>query len=218
MSAKSMRLRLGVLSITCLAIAGCGGSNIGSTGAGTTTNANQATAGSRQTPTTANAEAEAPSEAQSAATGDIPDNQVFLSFSDRPAGYSIRYPEGWARRGSASVVVFQEKANVIRVAVVKGSAPTASGVTAALMRLKRSDPTVKVGKPERLTIAGAPAIKVTYTRLSAPDPVTAKRLPLTIDRYVYSHGGKVAVLDLGTPVGVDNVDAYRMISRSFRWR
>jgi len=26
------------------------------------------------------------------------------------------------------------------------------------------------------------------------------------------------VLDLGTPQGVDNVDAYRMMSESFRWR
>jgi hypothetical protein len=25
------------------------------------------------------------------------------------------------------------------------------------------------------------------------------------------------VLDLGCPVGVDNVDAYRLISESFRW-
>jgi hypothetical protein len=58
----------------------------------------------------------------------------------------------------------------------------------------------------------------TYTRLSGADPVTGKRLPLTIDRYLYAHGGKVAIVDLSTPKGVDNVDAYRMISRSFQWR
>jgi hypothetical protein len=39
-----------------------------------------------------------------------------------------------------------------------------------------------------------------------------------IDRYYLPGHGRVAVLDLGTPVGVDNVDAYRLISRSFRWR
>ena len=38
-----------------------------------------------------------------------------------------------------------------------------------------------------------------------------------VDRYVYGQGGKVATLDLGTPQGVDNVDAFRMISESFKW-
>jgi hypothetical protein len=28
----------------------------------------------------------------------------------------------------------------------------------------------------------------------------------------------VAILDLATPKGVDNVDAYRRISRSWQWR
>jgi uncharacterized protein YceK len=129
----------------------------------------------------------APSEAQAAATGDIPDNQTFLTFHDLQAGYSIRYPEGWARKGSANDVTFREKANVVHVAIRAGAAK---------------------GKPEA---------KTTYSRLSAPDPVTGKRLRLTVDRYEYPRGGKVAVVDLVTPVGVDNVDAYRLISESFQW-
>jgi hypothetical protein len=210
-SAKQTGIRLSLFLVGCLALAGCGGSGTSSNGPVTTTRAN------RQSPA-ANPETEAPSEAQSAATGDIPDNQVFLTFTDHPAGYSIRYPEGWARRGSGPDVTFQEKANVIHVVVVKGPRPTSASATAALKRLKHSDPTIKVGAPEQLTIAGAPVVKVTYTRLSAADPVTGKRLSLTIDRYLYARDGKVGTLDLGTPVGVDNVDAYRMISRSFRWR
>jgi hypothetical protein len=35
---------------------------------------------------------------------------------------------------------------------------------------------------------------------------------------VIGHRGKVATIDLATPVGVDNVDAYRLISQSFRWQ
>jgi len=153
------------------------------------------------------------------ATGDIPDNQVFLTYDNRAAGYSIRYPEGWARKGSASDVTFRDKANVIHVVIAKGAPQNPAAASVGLAELKRTDPTVKAGsKPERVTIAGAPVIKVTYTRLSAPDPVTGKRLPLTIDRYEYAHGGKVAIVDLGTPEGVDNVDAYRMISETFRWQ
>jgi hypothetical protein len=130
----------------------------------------------------------APSEAQAAASGDIPDNQTFLVFHDPRAGYSIRYPEGWARQGSANDVTFAEKANVIHIAVHRG-APRSK-----------------------------PGTKVTYSRLSAPDPVTGKRLRIVVDRYEYGKGGKVAVLDLSTPVGVDNVDAYRLISESFAWQ
>ena len=43
-------------------------------------------------------------------------------------------------------------------------------------------------------------------------------MTLTVDRYYLWHSGRRAVVDLGTPVGVDNVDAYRLIIESFRWR
>ena len=60
-------------------------------------------------------------------------------------------------------------------------------------------------------------VKVTYTTQGAKSPVTGQRPKITVDRYVYFKGGKVATVDLANPVGVDNVDAYRMISESFRW-
>ena len=194
----------------CLLVAGCGGGGKGST-AGPVGGAGQGSSA------TAAAGAGVPSEAQSAATGDIPDNQAFLTFADGPAGYSIRYPEGWTRRGAAGDVTFQDRANVIHVTVASGPPPTPADASSAIAALRRTDPTIKGGGPQRVTINGSPVIKVTYTRLSAADPVTAKRLPLTIDRYEYAHGGKTAIVDLGTPQGVDNVDAYKMISRSFRW-
>lgn len=157
-----------------------------------------------------------PSEAESAATGDIPDNQTFLVFRDAAAGYSIRYPEGWARQGSGSDVTFREKANVIRIAIRTGSTPDGASAVKGLEQLKRADASVRViGRPS----AGAgQAVKIGYSRQSAPDPVTGKRLRLVVDRYEYGKGGKVAVLDLETPVGVDNVDAYRLIGESFTWR
>jgi hypothetical protein len=215
-SVKRTRLLPGLFLFGLVVIAGCGGNGTSTVSSPTTAHGN-GTKPEAKAEAEVTAEAEAPSEAESAATGDIPDNQVFLTFVNRPAGYSIRYPEGWARRGAGPDVTFQEKANSIHLVVTQGSAPTPTSVTGELERLKHSDPTIMIGQPERVSIGGAPVIKCTYTRLSAPDPVTGKRLPLTIDRYVYAHSGKVAVLDLATPVGVDNVDAYRMISQSFRW-
>ena len=201
------------LAAVALLATGCGSSSSGATETSAPATAQSSPAESPAASTEA-----VPSEAQSAATGDIPDNQVFLLFRDTGAGYSVRYPEGWARKGSGKDVTFQEKANVIHIAVAKGPAPTEATAVAAIEQMRKGDPTVHSTPPEKLTINGAPVVKVTYTRLSAPDPVTGKQLQLTIDRYLYGKGGKVAVIDLGTPVGVDNVDAYRMISESFQWR
>jgi hypothetical protein len=166
----------GLMAALCAAGCGSGGSSTSTAGTATAPAESPQPAGG-----------EVPSEAESAATGDIPDNQTFLLFRNPTAGYSIRYPEGWARRGSGNDVTFQEKANVIHIAVRNGAPRGKSGA------------------------------KVTFTRMSAADPVTGKRLPLVVDRYEYGKGGKVAVLDLSTPVGVDNVDAYRLISESFKW-
>ena len=193
-----MKLRVVVTALTGVLVAGlllaaCGSSN------GESSSANEAATGATARSAAPNAEgqggeegagrsAEAPSEAESAATGDIPDNQTFLVFKDPGAGYSIRYPEGWARKGQGNDITFKEKANVIHIAVKPGTARSKSGE------------------------------KTTVTRQSAPDPVTGKRLPLTVDVYEFEKGGKVAVLELSTPEGVDNVDAYRLISESFAWR
>jgi hypothetical protein len=209
-----MIVGLSALAALVLLVAGCGGGNSGATEQGTS----ESTPSSAES-AAAGTEAEAaPSEAQSAATGDIPDNQTFLVFKDPTSGYSVRYPEGWARKGSGSDVTFEEKANVVHIAVAKGPAPSRASTLAGIKQMHKSDPTVHSSSPEQLTINGAPVVKVTYTRLSAPDPVTGKRLQLTVDRYLYGKGGKVATVDLGTPVGVDNVDAYRMISESFKWQ
>ena len=154
-------------------------------------------------------------EAGSAATGDIPDNQVFLLFQDAAAGYSMKYPEGWAQNGGGPNVTFRDKNNIVRIVIRHGTAPT----TAAVGRDLRTLPGAQVKQaPQELTIGGARAVKVVYTTVGAPNQVTGKRVTLTVDRYYLAHGGKEAIVDLGTPVGVDNVDAYRLMIESFRWK
>jgi hypothetical protein len=156
-------------------------------------------------------------EAQSLATGDIPDNQVFLTFRDPRAGYAVSYPEGWAQRSVPGGVTFVDKNNLIRITLSRGTAPTTAAVLAELSRERREQPTLNYGSPSSVTIAGVPVVKVGYATLSSPNPVTGKRVRLLVDRYVFAHAGRVATLDLGTPAGVDNVDAYRMIAHSFHW-
>jgi hypothetical protein len=156
-------------------------------------------------------------DAKSAATGDIPDNQNFLVYRDKRVGFSIKYPEGWSQTKSAGGIDFKDKNNLVRVAVHKGQAPTAASVSAELKKLKASQPSLKAQAPKQIKLKAGPAIKVTYTTTSAPNPVTGKRVVLMVDRYEVAKKGRVAVIDLGTPTGVDNVDAYRLMSGSFTW-
>ena len=153
-------------------------------------------------------------EAIATAAGDIPDNQMFLVFRDRGAHYSMKYPEGWAQQGSGDRVSFRDKNNIVRVVVGAGGAPTTASVRADVARLKGT----KVrSAPQPITLSGKPAFKVVYSTVSAPNAVTGKRVTLVVDRYYLRKGGRVAVVDLGSPDGVDNVDAYRLMIESFRW-
>jgi hypothetical protein len=216
-AAVLVALALGALA------AGCGSSS-SSTSTSTTTETTATTEGAEAAAPAEGGGGEGggkeavPSEAESLATGDIPDNQVFLLFTDKAAGYAVRYPEGWARTGNGNDVTFREKGNVIHIAVHKGPMPTEVSATKGVEELHKSDPTVKPKAPEKIELNGQPAVKIEYSRQSTPDPVTGKSVPLVVDRYEIGKGGKVAVIDLATPVGVDNVDAYRMISESFKWQ
>jgi hypothetical protein len=194
-------------------MAGCGSG--GRSGAGTTTVAPATTTTPATTAATTTSGASAlQAEANATAAGDIPDNQVFLVFRDAHAGYSMKYPEGWAQRGSGDSVTFRDKNNVIRALVSAGGPWTRGSVQADLRALRGGR---VQGSPHAITLSGQPAFKVVYRTVSAPNSVTGKRLTLTVDRYYVWKQGRHAVLDLGSPLGVDNVDAYRLISESFRW-
>ena len=156
-------------------------------------------------------------EAASAATGDIPDTQVFLTYKNAGGGYTISYPEGWTRNGSAPDITFSDKNNIVHVVISTAAAPTTASVTVELNRLKQSQPTLAFTAPRPVQLKSGSAVKATYTTLSAPNPVTGKRVLLFVDRYEFNKGGQRATVDLGTPKGVDNVDAYRLIANSFRW-
>jgi len=154
-------------------------------------------------------------EANSAAAGDIPDNQVFLVFRSAGGGYSIKYPEGWARQGSGDAVVCRDKNNIVRIVAGTAVAPTRATVERELRALKG----VKViAAPQAIKVSGKPGLKVVYSTESPANAVTGKRVTLVVDRYYLWNGGRRAVVDLGTPQGVDNVDAYRLMVESFRWR
>jgi hypothetical protein len=206
-----------------LIASGCGSPSQSSTPAaasGTSSSASPLTAGGAATTasTTASGPGALSGEAQSTATGDIPDNQVFLVFHNKGVGYSIKYPEGWTQQGNSGNVTFKDKNNLVHIVVVRGGTPSAASVAAQLTALKRTTPSLTFTAPQPIRIGASTAIKAKYTTKSAPNPVTGKRVTLMVDRYELASPRRLAVVDLGTPVGVDNVDAYRMMIQSFIWR
>jgi hypothetical protein len=156
-------------------------------------------------------------DAKSAATGDIPDNQNFLTYSNASPRFAMVYPEGWTVKQVNNEVTFKDKNNLVRIVVAPGPTPTAAAAQAQLAALKRSNPTLIAGAPQAIALKSGPAVKITYTTQSAPNPVTGKSVTLMVDRYELAHGGQVATIDLGTPTGVDNVDAYKKMVASYRW-
>ena len=178
--------------------AGCGGSKHQAAPSSAPTATARATTSAPHATTAASPSLLTP-EAQAAATGDIPDNQVFLTFHNGGAGYSIKYPEGWTQQGAGARVTFRDKNNIVRILVGRGAKPNVHGARA-------------------VRISGRPALRARYRASSAKNAVTGKRVTLVVDRYYLWRNGKTAVVDLGTPVGVDNVDAYRLMIESFRWR
>jgi len=211
-------MSLVAVGVTAL-LAGCGGG-----GSSSSTSASLPSTSSPQSTTTVAAKpscgtstSASASEAGSTAQGDIPDNQQFLTYRNRSGGYSISYPQGWARSGSGDQVTFQDKSNTVAIKVAPGTQPTPASTSAELKQEAAADPCLNSGQPQTTSAGPNQVVKVTFTTEGQKSAVTGQRPKITVDRYVYFKGGRVATVDLATPVGVDNVDAYRMISESFRW-
>jgi hypothetical protein len=193
-----------------LPASGCGGGSGGASASGPSSTST-GSAGAQESSAALSADA------KSAATGDIPDTQNFLTLRAPRVRVSMLYPEGWTVQEGVSRVSIADKNNLVRISLSRGAAPTVASVRSQLAALARSTPGLAAGAPRAISLSSAPAVKATYTTQSAPNPVTGKQVTLTVDRYVLAHGGRVAIVDLGTPVGVDNVDAYRRMIESFKW-
>lgn len=146
------------------------------------------------------------------AGGDIPDNQVYLAYS--AATFTVQYPEGWVQSVRSDGVTFQDRDNRIAVTIVAGTV-TADNVRVRVHAIAGASITTDA---HQIDLPGGPAVLATYQVDGPADPVTGKRPRLTVDHYELGHAGSAAIIELAGRVGVDNVDAYRMIAQSFRWR
>jgi hypothetical protein len=143
--------------------------------------------------------------------GDIPDNQAFVRFTAPSRGFSVKVPEGWSQQKDGNAAVFTDKLNTIRVESRAASGPLS---VAAAKRAAQGLRAARVGTVRRT--AGT-AVRTTYLAKANVNPVTGRSGTDAVERYVFFHRGKDAVLTLSGPKGADNVDPWRLVTDSLRW-
>jgi len=132
----------------------------------------------------------------------------------------IKVPEGWSRTTTATSTTFTSSLNSISVAwMPMTAAPTVSSVRAtAVPALKTSTSAFQLQSVHPVSLTGGPGVELVYLVNSAANPVTGRRYRLVVERFELYRHGRTAVLSLSSAVGADNVDPWRIVSQSFRWR
>ena len=151
--------------------------------------------------------------------GDIPDNQVFITYAS-PRGFSFKVPEGWARKDLTDGAVFADKYG--RITVAETTTPTAPDVVTAkqtlVPELEKIARAVAVKKIQAKKLPAGATVLISYDSNSDPSPVTNKAIRLENDRYYFWKDGRLVMLDFSAPAGADNADQWDMMAKSFHWR
>jgi len=150
--------------------------------------------------------------------GDIPDNQLYVTYKGASGVYAVNVPEGWARTDAGSTTTFVDKLNSIKITQRNAkSAATVASATAALAALKQTSPNLEVKGVAPFTRAGGSGVVVTYKVDSTPDPVTNKVIRNSVEQYHFWKNGKEVVLILTGAQNADNVDPWAKVTNSYRW-
>jgi len=206
-SSRRMLVGVGVLAVV---LAACGSSKTATPASspGTTTGGSTTAVGGPN-----------PNAKEVLPPGDIPDTQVYVSYTPTAGGYSLSYPQGWAKRETASVTTFNQIFNTIEVATTKTVvAPTIASARSTLSAKLSSLPGFKLIKVDSVMRTAGPAIRIVYNATSAPDPVTGKKGTLDVERYLLWHNGTLVTITLSGAHGSDNVDPWKKVTNSFAWK
>ena len=151
--------------------------------------------------------------------GDIPDSQVFIRF-DSPDGFSLKVPEGWARSDAEHQSTFNDKYNRIAITTSDWTKPLDMAIAndTLVPAIEKAGRAVKIAKIITVKLKSGDAIRVIYESNSEPNAVTNKQVREENETFYYARNGKLVRLDLSAPKGADNVDQWKLISSSFRWK
>lgn len=151
--------------------------------------------------------------------GDIPDSQVFVTYQS-PLGFSMKVPEGWARRDAANGATFNDKYNTISLAMqARAESLTIASVKAKeVLELEKTGKAIRISAVKEAKLPSGGSFVVSYGSNSEPNVVTGKAIRLENDRYFFWKDGKLVTLTLSAPFGADNADQWTLMAKSFRWR
>jgi hypothetical protein len=151
--------------------------------------------------------------------GDIPDNQVFVPYEPASKLFEVKVPEGWSQVADGGAVMFDGKLNSIRIEVrPAAAAPDVAAVRAEVAAIGASANGFQAGSVQQVARHAGTGILARYRADAAPDPVTGKVVNDDVERYEFWHGGQLVTLILSGPHGADNVDPWRTVTDSLRWR
>lgn len=160
-----------------------------------------------------------PNAKESLPPGDIPDNQVFVTYRSAAGGYSLSYPQGWAQREISGTTTFSQYFNSIGLTTAKNAtAPTIASARSLASATLRSLPGYKLIKIDSVTRAAGPAVHIVYDATSAVDAVTGKTVTLQVERYLFWHKGTLLTITLSSAKGSDNVDPWKTVTDSLVWQ
>jgi len=156
---------------------------------------------------------------ESTPPGDIPDNQAFVSYTSTAGGFSVKIPEGWARKVTPQGAQFTDRLNTVEVLAHK------TGHTTTVDEVKQqTQPALGTGLTgykstgvTQTTLTAGSAIRATYSATGVPDQVTGKSVRDDVLVYTIHGSGREAVLALIGAHGSDNVDPWKIVADSFRW-
>ncbi len=151
--------------------------------------------------------------------GDIPDSQVFIKF-DSPGGFTLKVPEGWARTDAQNHWVFNDKYNRISLSNCDLTQPLTLDFARTVLApdMEKAGHAVKILKIMNVKMKSGDAIRLIYESNSEPNAVTNKQIREENESFYFAKDKKLVRLDLSAPKGADNVDQWKLISSSFRWK
>jgi len=152
-------------------------------------------------------------------SGDIPDNQAFVTYKPASGTFEVKVPEGWSESTSGSTAEFTDKLNLVFIKWIPGAAePTVERANSVdAQELASTEPAFQLDKTKQVTLPGGKAILIKYQKDSSPNQVTGKTYRMDVELYEFYQSGLQVNLTLASPVGADNVDPWKLISESFKW-
>jgi hypothetical protein len=159
------------------------------------------------------------STAEANPSGDIPDNQAYVSYRPADGLFTLTIPEGWAQASTGASTTFTDKLNSATIdEAAATSAPTVAAVQATVVpKLAAARKGFTLTDVTQFTRKGGSGVLIRYQQDAPTNSVTTAGGRQAVESYLFYKAGHEVVVTLTSPRGADNVDPWKKITESFAW-